>query len=108
MKIDAIKMVREARDRISRETWGMSNAEIIEYHRKGAQKCLARMEEEAPGREARLKAMGLSSNPGEVPTVKIPSEASKKPMAAGSSVSGSSEAAPAVAAVSAKSGSEID
>ena len=71
MKIDALQMVREARDRISREISGMTPSEEIEYFRKGAQEFEARMKRNAPGREA-------------------------------------GEAAPAGAAISAKSGSDPD
>ena len=59
MKIDAVKMMRDARDRISRETWGMSSAELREYFREGSRRFEALMEKEAPGRKARLKALGI-------------------------------------------------
>ena len=117
MKINAVQMVRKIRERTSRETWGMSNAEIREYYRKGALEFEVRVKREAPGREARLKAMGLFDRPGRrVPTIKIPTStrASESSAVSGGSVANggagyeAGEAAPAGAAISAKSGSAPD
>ena len=113
MKIDAVKMMREARDRISRETWGMSNAEIREYYRKSSRRFEALMEKEAPGREARLKAMGIFSTGDSSATDEDSGAEEISAVIGGSVVSGGTgyeagEAAPAGAAISAKSGSDPD
>ena len=116
MKINAVQMMREARDRISREISSMTTDERIEYFRRAARNYEARAKGEAPGRDARLKAMGFSSSPGKTPAVKVPTStrASESSAVSGGSLAScgtgyeAGEAAPAGAAISAKSGSDPD
>ena len=107
MKIDAVRMTREIRDRISREISGMTTAERIEYFRKGARECEARMKREASGREARLKALGIFGTDG--PTAsEEDSGVGENPVAGEVSQSDAHEPAPTETAVSAKPGSAPD
>ena len=107
MKIDAVKMMRDARDRISRETWGMSSTELREYYREASRRYEALVAKEPPGREARLKAMGIfgagdpSADEGE-------SGVGESAMAGGGSAADARDTAPAETAVSAKPGSASD
>ena len=85
MKINAVKLMRDARDRISRETSGMTPAERIEYFREGSRRFEALMEKETREMEARREA-AEDPEPSEIPSAGGPT--------------------PVSAAVSAKSGSE--
>ena len=107
MKIDAIKMVREIREQISRETWGMSNAELKEYYRESSRRFEALMEKEAPERKTRLKAMSIFGA-GASSADERESGADENSMAGEVSQSDARDAAPTETAVSAKPGSAPD